>query len=120
MVFFNMVKAASNWDFDHKSKFKVLESEHDVECDEWNAECTLKLEEVVAQARLHFKCQSSLAAVAVKDNPFEEWLVPRNVTLRPLYWEISSHAYSNFKKLYKEAKSCTGKNTRRNVLECGV
>jgi len=45
MVFFNMVKAVSTWDFesDDKFEFKALEPKHDVECDEWNAECTSKL-----------------------------------------------------------------------------
>jgi len=35
MDFFNMVKAASTWDFDSddKFKFKALEPEHDIECD---------------------------------------------------------------------------------------
>jgi len=110
MVFFNMVKAAPTWDFDDKFEFKVLGSEHDVECDEWNAECTLKLEEVVAEVRLRFKWQSSPAAAAVEDKPFAEWLAPRTVVLRPLYWEISSDAYSNFKKSYEEEhkKECFG------------
>ena len=29
--------------------------------------------------------------------PFAEWLGPRNLALRPLYWEISSDAYIGFK-----------------------
>ena len=56
MVLFNIVKAASTWDFesDDKLKSKVLEHEHDVECNKWNAECILKLKEAVASARQLF------------------------------------------------------------------
>jgi len=85
IVFFNMVAAATTQNFDDKFKFIMLGSEHDVECDKWNAEVTLKLEEVVNEARLRFKWQSSLAAVAVKDFPFAEWLARRTGVLRPLY-----------------------------------
>ena len=52
MVFVDMVKAATTWDFDDKFKFKVLGSNDNVECDEWNTECTLRLKEVVAEAHL--------------------------------------------------------------------
>ena len=83
----------------------MLGSEHEVECDKWNAEVTLKLEEVVNEARLRFRWQSSLAAVAVKESPFAEWLTPRTGVLRPLYWEISSEAYSNFKNSYEDEQT---------------
>jgi len=48
---FNLVKAVDAWDWDSNKnfKFKVMEEEHDEECDEWNAESTLKLKEVVVQ-----------------------------------------------------------------------
>jgi len=73
-----------------------------------HAESTLKLEEVVIGARLCFKWQTSPAFVAVKDSPFADWLAPRTGVLRPLYWEISSEAYSNFKKSYEkeQKKEC--------------
>jgi len=43
------VKSVDAWDWDSNKnfKFKVLEEEQDEECDEWNAESTLKLKEVV-------------------------------------------------------------------------
>jgi len=68
------------------------------------------VEEAVAEARLRFQWQSSPAATAVKDKSFPEWFAPRTVVLRPLYWEISSEAYSNFKKSYEEEqkKECFG------------
>jgi len=67
---------------------------------------------VVAEARLQFKWQSSLTvtAAALIDKPFAEWLAPRNLALRPLYWEISSDAYSNFKTSCEDErkKECFG------------
>jgi len=47
------VKAVDAWDweFNNNFKFKVLEDEHDEECDEWNAKSTLQLKEVVVSAR---------------------------------------------------------------------
>jgi len=91
MVFFNMVVACT-WDFesDDRFKFKALERERDVECNEWKAECTLKLKELVAEARLQFKWQFSQAAAAIQDKPFAECLTPRNLAHRPLYWVTSS------------------------------
>ena len=61
LVFFNLVKAVDAWDWesDKNFKFKVLEEEHDEECDEWNAESTLKLKEVVVSAREQFKWQTA-------------------------------------------------------------
>ena len=71
-----MAVAVTTWNFDDKFKFIMLGSEHDVECDKWNAECTLKLEEVLNELRLCFQWQSSPAAVAVKDSSYAEWLAP--------------------------------------------
>jgi len=61
-----------------------------------------------------FKWQSLPAASTLKDKPFAGWLTPRNITLRPLYWEISSDGYSNFKTSYEveDKKECFG------VLAC--
>jgi len=99
LVFFNLVKAVDAWDWDSDKnfKFKVLEEEHDEECDEWNAESTLKLKEVVVSAREQFKWQTTGADDSLKSKSFEAWLEPRNLALRPLYWEISSEAYTAFK-----------------------
>ena len=92
-------------------KFKVLEHEHDTECNEWDAECTLKLNEVVVSARQQFKWQSTAADATLKDNPFSEWLAPRTLALRPLYWEISSDATPDSKRGMRA-------NTARHVSEC--
>jgi len=98
-----MVKAASTWDFesDCRLKFKALEHEHNIQCYEWNAECTLKLTEVVASARQQLKLQSTAADATLKDKPFAEWFTLRSLAVRPLYWEISSDAYTSFKKWYE-------------------
>jgi len=107
-----MVKAASTWDFesDDKFRFKAVEHEHEVECNEWNAECTLELKEVLAAARQQFKWQFTAADATLKEESFAEWLAPRTLALRPLYWEISSDAYSSFKTSYEgeHKKVCFG------------
>ena len=53
-------------------KFKVLEHEHDTECDEWNAENTLSLKEVVVSASQQFKWQSTGTDDALKGKLFTE------------------------------------------------
>jgi len=84
--FSKMAKVASTWDFesDDKFKLKAMEHEHDFHCDEWNAECTLKLKEVVAAARKQFKWQTSAADATLKDKPCAQWLAPRPLALKPL------------------------------------
>jgi len=99
------VKAVDAWDWDSdknfRVKFKVLEEEHDEKCDEWNAESTLKLKEVVVSACEQFKLQTAGADDSLKSKSFEAWLKPRNFALRPLYWKISSDAYTAFKTWYE-------------------
>jgi len=48
-----------------------------------------------------FKWQSTREVDALKDKPFKEWLRARPVALRPIYWEISSDAYTRFKTQYE-------------------
>jgi len=97
------VKAADPWDWDSDKnvKFKVMEEKHDEECDEWNAKSTLKLKEVVFSAREQFKWQTTGTDDSLKSKSFEAWLEPRNLALRPLYWEIISEAYTAFKTWYE-------------------
>ena len=92
-------------------KFKVMDEEHDEECDEWNAESTLKLKEIVVSAREQFKWQTAGADDTFRLKSFEEWLEPRNFALRPLYWEISSEAYTALKRGTRATRT-------RNVSEC--
>jgi len=60
------------------------------------------LKEVVASAKKTFKWQSSKEGEALKDDSFKDWMFSRPLALRPIYWEISSDAYINFKKEYEE------------------
>jgi len=78
------LEAVDAWDSDNNFKFKVLEEEHDEECDEWNAESTLKLQEVVVSTREQFKWQTAGADDFLKSKSFEAWLELRNLALRPL------------------------------------
>jgi len=106
------VKAVDAWDWesDNNFKFKVLEDQHDEECNEWNAESTSNLKEVVVSAREQFKWQTAGADDTFRLQSFEEWLEPRNFALGPLYWEISSDAYTAFKTWYEQYhdKACFG------------
>jgi len=74
------VKAVDAWDWesDNNFKFKVLEDQHDEECNEWNAESTSNLKEVVVSAREQFKWQTAGADDTFRLQSFEEWLEPRN------------------------------------------
>jgi len=69
-------------------KFKALEHEYDIHSiigyDEWNAECNLKLKEIVATACQQFKWQSTAADATLKLKHVEEWLAPRTLALRPM------------------------------------
>ena len=107
------MKSADTWDFESDSnfKFKILEHEDDTECDEWNADSTLRLKEVVVSARQQFKWQSTGANATLKENTLTAWLALKTFTLRPLYWEISSDAYFGFQTWNKG-------NTARHILEC--
>jgi len=84
-----MVKAVDAWDWesDNNFKFKVLEVEHDEECDEWNTKSTLKLKEVVVSAREQFKWQITVADDTLKQKSLEEWLEPSNLALRAIVLE---------------------------------
>jgi len=70
----------------------------------FNTLCTEKLKEVVASAKKFFKWQSSKEgeSQALKQDSFKDWMFSRPLALRPIYWEISSDAYTNFKIEYEE------------------
>ena len=48
-------------------------------CEKWNSLSTTKLKEVIDSARDDFKWQSTLAAIALKNKPFKEWLYSRQM-----------------------------------------
>ena len=112
MVFFNIVKGATTWDFDDKFKFKVLGSQRDVECDEWNAEYTLWRKQWLRRA-----CASSGSPrrqlLPSKTNPSQSGS-PRGLS-------CSDHCTGkSVVKLTPISKSRMRKNKRRNASECAV
>ena len=72
-------------------------------CDEWNTHCTVKLKAVVTSVRMSFRWQSTKEEEILKDKlePFKEWLDLRPMSLRPIYWAISSDAYACLKIGYE-------------------
>jgi len=60
-----------------------------------------EIEKVVASARMTFKWQSSKERKCLQDSAFTDWLSSRPPALRPIYWEISSDAYTRFKMGYE-------------------
>jgi len=48
-----------------------------------------------------FKWKSSKEGERLKDGTLKEWLSSRPLALRPIYWEISSDAYTHFKMGYE-------------------
>jgi len=112
---FKMVKAADtchrDLETDNIFKFKVLEHEHDTKCDEWNAESTLKLKDVVVTARQLFKWLSSGADATLKENPSQSGL-HRGLSL-------SGHCNGKSEVMPTPAsKSSMRANTARHVSEC--
>jgi hypothetical protein len=70
VVFFNMAKADVCWNFDKNEGFRfcLLPDDHKSDCDEWNAECTAKLKEVVDSARQSFLWQSTAVYIYTNSN----------------------------------------------------
>ena len=90
-----------NFETDGGFSFCMAPADNGRECNKWNTLCTTKLKEVVASAQIAFKWQSMKEGELLKDKPFKDWLASRPVALRPIYWEISSDAYTRFKVGYE-------------------
>jgi hypothetical protein len=58
------------------------------------------LKEVVVSAKKTLKWHSSKEGEAFKEDSFKDWMF--SLALRPIYWKISSDAYTNFKMKYEE------------------
>jgi len=54
------------------------------------------LKEAVASAKKTFKWQPSKEGETLKEDSFKDWMFSRPLVLRPISWEISSDAYTNF------------------------
>ena len=48
-----------------------------------------------------FKWQSSKEGQLCKEDSFDDWMFSRPLARRPIYWEISSDAYTYFKMEYE-------------------
>jgi len=96
-----MVQEAVDFDFSAGRGFAFKNPEDKKPCEEWNQPSTSKLKAVIATARTAYKWQSTKAGQPFQETSFKIWLDARHVALRPIYWEISSDAYSCWKKDYE-------------------
>jgi len=84
-------------------------------CEVWNELSTSKLKEVIATARKAYKWQSTKEAKGFENKAFNKWFGSRPVALQPIYWEISSDAYSSWKQEYETLKKVEMFGVRRWV-----
>jgi len=54
-----------------------------------------------AESKTTFKWQSSKEGQLRQEDSFKDWMFSRPLALRPIYWEISSDAYTYFKMEYE-------------------
>ena len=104
-IFFNPALTAIKYDFESEEGFTFCAADTEDsgrECPPFNTLSTEKLNEVVASAKTTVKWQSSKEGETLQDGPFKNWMFSRPLALRPIYWEISSNAYTNFKMGYEE------------------
>ena len=119
VVFFEMVWKASEWDFTKTERKREKKSTNDADgnqnkceevCEPLNALCTAKLKEVVQAGRDAFAWQKREDTLAKpKGADFEQWLRLRQITLRPLMWEVCCDAYTRFTSSYEavhDGKRC--------------
>jgi len=95
-AFFNLAHAAIKYDLKSEEGFTFCASSP------FNTLSTEKLKEVMASAKKTFKWQSSKEGEPLEEDFFKVWMFSRPLALRPIYWEISSDAYTNFKMEYEE------------------
>jgi len=97
VIFFNMTHAAIKFNFELEEGFTFCVTDTEDKgrkCGPWNTLCTKKLKEVVVSARTTSKGQSSKEGERLQDIVFKDSLSSRPLTLRPIYWEISSDTYT--------------------------
>ena len=83
------------FDFESKEEFTFCASPP------FNTFSTKKLKEIVLKAKTTFKYQSSKEGQLRKEDSFKDWMFLRPLSLRPIFWEISSDAYTYFKMDYE-------------------
>jgi len=94
-TFFKFAKEAFKFDFESEEAFTFCASPP------FNTLSTEKLKEIVLEAKTTFKWQSSKEGQLRKEDSFKDWIFSRPLALRPIYWEISSDAYTYFKIEYE-------------------
>jgi len=82
----------------------------------FNTLSTENLKEVVASAKKTSKWQSLKEGEAFKEDSFKDWMFSRPLALRPIYWEISSDAYTNFKMENEEQMNTEIFGVRRHQI----
>jgi len=89
-TFFKLAKEALKFYFESEEGFTFCASPP------FNTLNTEKLKEIVVEAKTTFKWQSSKEGQLRKEDSFKDWMFSRPLALRPIYWEISSDAYTYF------------------------
>jgi len=94
-TFFKLAKEAFKFDFESEEGFFFCASPP------FNTLSTEDLKEIVAEAKTTFNWHSSKEGQLRKEGSFKDWMFSRPLTLRPIYKEISSDAYTYFKMEYE-------------------
>mmetsp|Transcript_24390 Transcript_24390/g.35718 ORF Transcript_24390/g.35718 Transcript_24390/m.35718 type:complete len:160 (-) Transcript_24390:127-606(-) len=94
-TFFKLAKEAFEFDFESEEEFTFCASPP------FNTLSTNKLKEIVLKAKTTFKWQSSKEGQLRREDSLKDWMFSRPLALRPIYWEISSDAYTYFKMEYE-------------------
>ena len=64
-----------------------------------------KLKEIVLEAKTTLKWQSSKEGQLRREDSLKDWMFSRPLVLRPIYWVISSDAYTYLKMEYESELS---------------
>jgi len=114
---------ASEWDFNKTEgfTFRLLKLTTDADgnqnkceevCEPWNALCTAKLKKVMQAGCDAFAWQTREDPLAKQTGAdSDQCLKQKQITLRPLLWEVCCDAYTRLKSSYKAAhndKPCFG------------
>ena len=93
--FFQARQRSLEFDFESEEEFTFCASPP------FNTLSTKKFKEIVLKAKTTFKWQSSKQGQLRREDSFKDWMFSRPLALRPIYWEISSDAYTYFKMEYE-------------------
>jgi len=94
-TFFKLAKEAFEFDFESEKEFTFCASPP------FNTLSTKKFKDIVLEAKTTFKWQLSKEGQLRREDFFKDWMFSRPLALRPIYWEISSDAYTYLKMEYE-------------------